>query len=137
MNITWLAKITSALSVGVVGGIKVVPQWGAASLYYVEAFPETRIIAGTLNLSGALLCAPAARPLTSSSTLPPTPPRHVIASPPPPLITRFVPISYAEKRRRARPEPPPPLPSIWQVDLLGGARRQGAGATGRIRPRLR
>ena len=55
MNITWLAKITSALSVGVVGGVKVVPQWAAAAIYYVEPFPETRIIAACLNLSGALL----------------------------------------------------------------------------------
>ena len=55
VNITWLAKITSALSVGVVGGVKVVPQWAAAAIYYVEPFPETRIIAACLNLSGALL----------------------------------------------------------------------------------
>ena len=27
MNVTWLAKLTSAISVGIVGGVKIVPQW--------------------------------------------------------------------------------------------------------------
>jgi len=55
VNITWLAQITSALSVGVVGGVKVVPQWAAAAIYFGNEFPPTRITSACLNLLGALL----------------------------------------------------------------------------------
>ena len=55
VNITWLTKITSALSVGVVGGFKVVPQWASAAIYDHTPFHGTRIASACLNLSGALL----------------------------------------------------------------------------------
>jgi len=49
VNITWLTHLTSAVSVGLVGGVKIVPQWGLALLV------EHRLDASLVNLVGALL----------------------------------------------------------------------------------
>jgi hypothetical protein len=49
VNITWLTHLTSAVSVGLVGGVKIVPQWAAALLF------EHHLDASPANLTGAML----------------------------------------------------------------------------------
>jgi len=49
VNITWLASLTSAVSVGIVGGLKVIPQW------ILNAAFKLHMDLGVLNLSGAAL----------------------------------------------------------------------------------
>merc|ERR1712083_415855 len=47
VNITWLAGLTSATTVGIAGGVKVVPQWILNALF------NLKIDASPLNLAGA------------------------------------------------------------------------------------
>lgn len=49
VNITWLTHLTSAVTVGLVGGVKIVPQWALALLV------EHRLDVSPLNILGALL----------------------------------------------------------------------------------
>lgn len=49
VNITWLAGLTSAVTVGIVGGVKVVPQWLLNALF------QLKVDLQVLNVSGALL----------------------------------------------------------------------------------
>jgi len=50
VNITWLAGLTSAVTVGIVGGIKVVPQW-----LLNAAFLGLNVDLSLLNIGGAML----------------------------------------------------------------------------------
>uniref|UniRef100_A0A7R9ZX60 Sugar phosphate transporter domain-containing protein n=1 Tax=Pyrodinium bahamense TaxID=73915 RepID=A0A7R9ZX60_9DINO len=50
VNITWLSGLTSAVTVGIVGGIKVVPQW-----LLNAAFLGMHINTALLNIGGAML----------------------------------------------------------------------------------
>jgi len=49
VNITWLSKLTSAVTVGIVGSVKVVPQWFFSALFLA------RLDVTRLNVSGASL----------------------------------------------------------------------------------
>lgn len=49
VNITWLTHLTSAVTVGLVGGVKIVPQWALALLV------EQSLDVSPLNILGALL----------------------------------------------------------------------------------
>eukprot|EP00427_Karlodinium_veneficum_P004563 CAMPEP_0169170620 /NCGR_PEP_ID=MMETSP1015-20121227/62260_1 /TAXON_ID=342587 /ORGANISM="Karlodinium micrum, Strain CCMP2283" /LENGTH=124 /DNA_ID=CAMNT_0009243725 /DNA_START=21 /DNA_END=395 /DNA_ORIENTATION=+ len=49
VNITWLAGITSAVAIGIVGELKVVPQW------LLNAFFSFEVDLSPLNLLGAAL----------------------------------------------------------------------------------
>jgi len=50
VNITWLSGLTSAVTVGVVGGVKVVPQW-----FLNAAFQGPSVDVSPLNMAGAAL----------------------------------------------------------------------------------
>lgn len=71
VNITWLAKITSAVAVGIVGEVKVVPQYLINAIFNlkVDIQPEN-IVGSVLSIAGSVLYAIAAslpRRLTISS----------------------------------------------------------------------
>ena len=37
MNLTWLAALTSVATVGIIGGVKIIPQWILNGLFQLEA----------------------------------------------------------------------------------------------------
>merc|ERR1711879_964702 len=49
VNITWLAGLTSATTVGIVGGVKVVPQWMFNAIF------NLKLDLSTCNITGAAL----------------------------------------------------------------------------------
>jgi len=58
VNITWLAGLTSATTVGIVGGVKVVPQWFFNALFNLKVDVSPLNIAGaTLTIASSILYA--------------------------------------------------------------------------------
>lgn len=49
VNLTWLAGLTSAATVGIIGGVKVIPQWSMNALF------QLKVDLSPLNIGGAML----------------------------------------------------------------------------------
>jgi len=64
VNITWLSGLTSATAVGIVGEVKVVPQWLANALF------SLKVDLGALNLAGAALSIAGSVLYASAASLP-------------------------------------------------------------------
>merc|ERR1712066_857381 len=61
VNITWLAGLTSAVAVGIVGEVKVVPQWLFNALFNLKVdFHPLNITGAVFSLAGSMLYAIAA-----------------------------------------------------------------------------
>merc|ERR1711862_289560 len=61
VNITWLAGLTSAVAVGIVGEVKVVPQWLFNALFKLKVdFHPLNITGAAFSLAGSMLYAIAA-----------------------------------------------------------------------------
>lgn len=56
MNVTWLAKLTSAISVGIVGGVKIIPQWITALLITGHIDRSWYHLVGALLLLVSSIC---------------------------------------------------------------------------------
>jgi len=61
VNITWLAGLTSATAVGIVGEVKVVPQWLINALFNLKVdFSALNILGAVFSLLGSIMYALAA-----------------------------------------------------------------------------